>query len=77
MKPVRTIGIDRILGTRLDVTATALIAKGQFGRMVCLRGGKINSVTLDEALEKMKYVDPGCEVVHAARAVGTTFGDSA
>lgn len=68
---------DRILGTRLGVGATDLVAKQQFGRMVCLKSGKIESVSLDEALEKMKYVDPASEIVHAARSVGATFGDSA
>ena len=68
---------DRILGTRLGVAATDLVAKHHFGRMVCLKSGKIESVSLDEALERMKYVDPNSEIVHAARAVGATFGDSA
>jgi len=67
---------DRILGTRFGVAATDLVAKGQFGRMVCLKAGKMASVSLDEALEKMKFIDPDCEIVHAARAVGATFGDS-
>lgn len=31
--------------------------------------------TLDETLEKMKFIDPNMEIVHAARAVGATFGD--
>jgi len=68
---------DRILGTRFGVAATDLIAHQQFGRMVCLKAGKMESVSLDEALEKMKYIDPNSEIVHAARAVGATFGDSA
>ncbi len=68
---------DRILGTRFGVAATDLVAKGQFGRMVCLKAGKMASVSLDEALGKMKFIDPSCEIVHAARAVGATFGDSA
>jgi 6-phosphofructokinase 1 len=68
---------DRILGTRLGVHATDLVARGQFNRMVCLRGTKIESVPLDEALEQMKVVDPASEIVHAARATGTTFGDTA
>src|SRR5215470_6740615 len=68
---------DRVLGSRLGVASTDLLAKHHFGRMVCLKSGKIESVSLDEALEKMKYVDPGSEVVHAARSVGATFGDSA
>jgi 6-phosphofructokinase 1 len=66
---------DRILGTRFGVAATDLVASQQFGRMVCLKAGKMDSVSLDEALEKMKYIDPNCEIVHAARAVGATFGD--
>jgi ATP-dependent phosphofructokinase / diphosphate-dependent phosphofructokinase len=68
---------DRILGTRFGVAATDLVANGQFGRMVCLKAGKMASVSLDEAFEKMKFIDPSSEIVHAARAVGITFGDSA
>jgi phosphofructokinase-like protein len=68
---------DRILGTRFGVASTDLVAKQQFGRMVCLKAGKMESVSLDEALEKMKYIDPNSEIVHAARAVGATFGDCA
>jgi hypothetical protein len=45
--------------------------------MVCLKAGKMASVSLDEALEKMKFIDPSSEIVHAARCVGITFGDSA
>jgi hypothetical protein len=67
----------RILGTRFGVTATDLVANGQFGRMVCLKAGKMASVSLDEALEKMKSIDPSSQIVNAARSVGITFGDSA
>lgn len=68
---------DRILGTRFGVAATDLVANQNFGRMVCLKAGKMESVSLDEALEKMKFIDPNCEIIHAARSVGITFGDSA
>jgi ATP-dependent phosphofructokinase / diphosphate-dependent phosphofructokinase len=68
---------DRILATRLGVHAVDLIARAQFDRMVCLRAGKIESVSLEEALSKMKCVDPASEIVHAARAIGATFGDRA
>jgi len=68
---------DRILGTRLGVAATDLVVRHHFGRMVCVKSGKIESVSLDEALEKMKFVDPRSKIVHAARAVGPTFGDCA
>ncbi len=68
---------DRILATRMGVHAADLAARGEFNRMVCLRGTRIESVELEKALAEMKLVDPGSEIVHAARAIGTTFGDSA
>jgi hypothetical protein len=43
--------------------------------MVCVKAGKMDSVSLDEALDRMKFIDPDREIVHAARAVGATFGD--
>jgi ATP-dependent phosphofructokinase / diphosphate-dependent phosphofructokinase len=68
---------DRVLATRMGVHAVDLVARGEFNRMVCLRGTQIDSVPLEKALEKMKLVEPDSEIVQAARAIGTTFGDSA
>ena len=66
---------DRILATRFGVEAVELIARGEFGRMVCLRAGEIESVTLDEAVGESRGVDPNGSMVRTARAVGITFGD--
>jgi phosphofructokinase-like protein len=66
---------DRILGTRFGVSAADLVARREFGRMVCLRCAKIDTVTLDEAVGVMKVVDPNGDHVRAARAVGISFGD--
>jgi phosphofructokinase-like protein len=66
---------DRILSTRFGVEAVELIARGNFGRMVCLRAGEIESVTLDEAVGVVRLVDPNGSMVRTARAVGITFGD--
>ena len=60
--------LDRILSTRFGVAATKLVAKRQFGRMVCLKGDKISSVTLQRAVGRMKTVPPRSEIVQAARA---------
>ncbi len=67
---------DRILATRFGFSATELVARGEFGRMVCLRAGKIESVPLEEAIGRYKTVDPQGDHVRAARAVGITFGDA-
>lgn len=66
---------DRILATRFGVEAVELVARGNFGQMVCLRAGEIESVPLDEAVGEPRLVDPAGSMVRAARAVGITFGD--
>jgi phosphofructokinase-like protein len=66
---------DRILCTRFGVAAVELIARREFGRMVTLKAGRIDSVPLEEAVQSVKLVDPAGELVMAARAVGTSFGD--
>lgn len=66
---------DRILSTRFGVAAVELIARGQFGRMVCLREARIQSVDISEAVGKMKSVDPHGELVTMAKSIGISFGD--
>jgi phosphofructokinase-like protein len=66
---------DRILSTRFGVAAVDLIARGEFGKMVCLRDGEIGSVDLAEAVGRQKLVDPEGELVRTAKAVGVCFGD--
>ncbi len=66
---------DRILGTRFGVAAVDLIARGGFGKMVCLREGCIEAVDIAEAVGHMKSVNPDGEMVRAARAIGICFGE--
>jgi len=66
---------DRILATRFGVEAVELAARGEFGRMVCLRAGEIESVPFEEAVGETRLVDPKGSHVRTARAVGITFGD--
>jgi len=66
---------DRILSTRLGVGAVRLIADGRFGRMVCLRTPRVDSVTLEDAVKQLKKVTPDIDMVQAARAIGVSFGD--
>jgi 6-phosphofructokinase 1 len=66
---------DRVLSTRLGVAAVNLIARGEFGRMVCWRCGKVESTSIEQAVGELKTVDPGCELVSTARSLGISFGD--
>ena len=67
---------DRILSTRFGVAAVDLVARGEFGKMVCLRQARIHSVSLEEAVNATKCVDPSGEMVLTAKATGVCFGDS-
>jgi phosphofructokinase-like protein len=52
------LAFDRVLGTRFGVAAMAAAAEGDFGKMVALRGTRIERVPLAEALAEPKLVDP-------------------
>ncbi|MBS4026982.1 MAG: 6-phosphofructokinase [Clostridia bacterium] len=65
---------DRILGTRFGVMAVNLLAAGQFGQMVALKGTEILAVSLEEAISRLKRVDPEGEMVQTAQSVGISFG---
>ena len=49
---------DRVLGTRLGIHARRLALKKDFGKMVALRGIKIVSVPLAEAVGQMRTLPP-------------------
>ena len=66
---------DRILSTRFGVEAVELIARGEYGRMVCLRAGEIESVPIEDAVGEVRLVDPNGSMVRTAKAVGIIFGD--
>ena len=48
---------DRILATRFGIKAYEMIQAGEFGRMAALRGNKIESASLDEAIGELKPLD--------------------
>ena len=67
--------IDRILGARFGVMAVKLAEEGRFGRMVSYQAYHVDSVPIEEAVSKLRLVEPEGEVVQAARAIGISFGD--
>ena len=66
---------DRVVSMRFGAEAVELVRRGQWDRMVCLRGTQIDSVPLHEAIARIKRVDPEGQLVRQARAVGTCLGD--
>jgi 6-phosphofructokinase 1 len=65
---------DRILATSLGAAAAELLAHGNYGRMVCLNGNIVGSVSLDIPAEKVKFVPQNHFMIDTAVAVGTCMG---
>ena len=48
---------DRVLATRFGVKAVEVVLEQGWGRMVALRGGRVVSIPLDDAVQKIKQLD--------------------
>jgi ATP-dependent phosphofructokinase / diphosphate-dependent phosphofructokinase len=65
---------DREIATRFGVKAVDLINQGSYGQVTALRGGAVTAVPLEQAVKKIKVVDPKGDLVAAARATGVELG---
>jgi 6-phosphofructokinase 1 len=66
---------DRVLATSLGTAAAALLAQGEYGRMVALAGNEISSVDLSVPAGKVKYIPLDHYMIDTAMAVGTCLGN--
>jgi 6-phosphofructokinase 1 len=66
---------DRILASRYGEASVHLVANGEFGKMVALRGTAIKAVPIQEAIGETKKVYPSGTLVKVARSLGICFGD--
>lgn len=66
---------DRILGSRFGAFAVQMAVDGRFGEMVCLRTPNLAGVPIAKAVGRYHTIDPGSDLVAAARALGLSFGD--
>lgn len=67
--------LDRILGMRFGVKAIQLAAEKRFGTMVCYQNYEVHSVSISQAVHRLKKVPPKGEMVETARALGISLGD--
>jgi 6-phosphofructokinase 1 len=65
---------DRNLATRLGGHASELIARRQFGRMVCMNGIQVDSIPLSEVAGKLKLVPPDHDLIIQGERMGISFG---
>src|SRR5438067_7557668 len=63
---------DRVLATRYGVGAIEMVHRGEFGRMVSLRGNKIVSVPLKDSVGRTRTVDD--DLINVAQALSDRRG---
>ena len=66
---------DRVLATTFGYHAFELMMTGQWNQLVIIKNGRLGSVPVAEVANKVRTVPMDYEVLQAARAVGTTFGE--
>ncbi len=67
---------DRVLATQFGVQAAHMLARGDFGKMVCMKNNSVQSVTLDKVAGKTKKVPLDDSVLLSGIAAGTCFGNN-
>lgn len=66
---------DRVLAKQYGVAAVDAVENGDFGKMVSLKGDKIEMVPIAEAVEQLKLVTVNSLPVQTAKKIGVFFGD--
>ncbi len=66
---------DRNLATRLGVYAVHCAARGESGVLVVHKNTEASTISLGDALKKIRRVDPDGKWVKTARDIGVSFGD--
>jgi 6-phosphofructokinase 1 len=65
---------DRVLATEFGSKAIELLAAGENGRLVVMKGRTVTHIPLEEAEGKQRLVPRDHPLISAARNVGTCFG---
>lgn len=66
---------DRVLATRFGQAVVKQAVAGNMNVMVGLLSGDMVPVPLEDIADRQRRVEPDCQIVEAARSVGTCFGD--
>ena len=57
-----------------SIHATDLIVNKQFGRMVCVKNGTVDSIPLSEVASKLKLVTADNDLIIQGSRMGISFG---
>lgn len=67
---------DRNLATAFGAYAAAMVAAGEYGKMVALQQNRLTTVALEEIAGKVRTIPHDAAMLLTAMAVGTSFGVS-
>lgn len=67
--------IDRLFASRMGAYAVELAQQKMFGYMASARNKEIIHVSIENAVEKIRYINPDSETVKSARQIGISFGN--
>lgn len=68
--------LDRLLATGFGHLAAELVLADAWGQMASYQCGKFVPVPIEQAVSKLKVVEPDNPLIAAARAVGVSFGEA-
>lgn len=66
---------DRVLATTFGTAAAELLGRGEYGKMVSLKGNDVGFVELSEPAGRIKTVPEDHYMLDTARSVGTCLGN--
>ena len=68
---------DRVLATRFGWYAAKMVANGEFGRMVALKGDECTSVPIEEVANRTRNVPDDSTLLDVATSLGISLGQPA
>ena len=69
------VAMDRVLATTFGHAACQALAQGKQNRLVVMKGRDVTDIDILSVADKQRLVPRDNELLLAARAVGTSFGD--
>lgn len=68
------VAYDRVLASQFGVKAFEMVLNKEYGNMVAYRHPNVISVPIKDAVAKMNFVQPDCDLVRTAKGLGISFG---
>lgn len=68
------IAYDRVLASQFGVKAFEMVLNKEYGHMVAYRHPNVISVPIKDAVAKMNFVEPDCDLIRTAKGLNISLG---